>query len=242
VLTPILVLVAVLAVAAGVVAVAAPNPRYATLGAFGAVLFAALVADPLASGAAVIARLAGAGLGGWLVWTALRGAPRMSARSALGWPGAIGVAAAAFAIGWLAASSFGATVATGVADGLAADMPGAALAGGSVVARAAIATAAALAVLAAVPVVLPRDGHRLGLGLVLLIAAASLLGDALGAAPDAVFELAIAILVALTGAAIAAVVAALLRSGGDLVLHDALAREPAVRHRAADDAHRDLTR
>ena len=241
-LTPILVLVAIVVVAGGVVAVAAPDPRFATLGAFGAVLLAALVVDPLPSGAAVIARVAGALLGGWLVWTALRGAPRASARSALGWPGAIGVAAAAFAIGWLAASSFGATVAVGVGDGMVADVPGATLAGGSVVARAAIATAAVLAVLAATPVVLPRDGHRLGLGLVLLIAAASLLCDALGAWPDDVVELAFAVLVALTGAAIAAVVAALLRTGGDLVLHDVRAREPAVRHRAADDAHRDAAR
>lgn len=241
-LTPILILAAIVVAASGVIAVTAPDPRHATLGAFAAVLLAALVVDPLPSGVAVIARVAGALLGGWLVWTALRGGPRSSARSALGWPGAIGAAAATFAIGWLAASSFGATVAMGVGDGLVANVPGATLAGGSLVARAAIAAAATLAVLAAAPVVLPRDGHRLGLGIVLLLAAVSLLCGALDAAPDDALELAFAVLVALTGAAIAAVVAALLRTGGGLVLRDMLAREPAVRHRAADDAHRGTER
>ena len=241
-LTPILVLVAIVVVAGGVVAVAAPDPRIATLGAFGAVLLAALVVDPLPSGAAVIARLAGALLGGWLVWTALRGAPSASARTSLGWAGAVGVAAAALAIGWLAASSFGAIVAMGTGDGQVANVPGATLAGGSIVARAAIAAAASLAVLAATPVVLPRDGHRLGLGIVLLVAAVSLLCGALDASPDDALELAFAVLVALTGAAVAAVVAALLRTGGDLALGNVLARDPAVRHRAADDAHRGANR
>lgn len=241
-MTPILVLDAGLAVAAGVVAVAAPNPRHATLGAFTAVLLAAFAVDPTLDAAAIVARVAGAALGGWLVWTACRDAPSATTRSSLGWPGAAAVAAAAFAIGWLAASALGATVATGVVDGLVPDVPGAALAAGSLVARAGIAAAVSLAVLAAPSVVLPRDGLRLGLGVVLLIAAASLLSDALGAPPDDALELAFAILVALTGAAVAAITAAMLRTGGDLVLRDVLAREPAVRHRAADDAHRGAPR
>ncbi len=241
-LTAILVLVAVSAVAAGVIAVAAPNPRHATVGAFGAVLLAALVVDPLPSAAAVIARLAGAALGGWLVLIALREAPSTSARSALGWAGAAGVGAAAFATGWLAATAFGATIAMGVGDGMVAGVPGATLASGSLVARAAIAAAVALAVLAAAPVILPRDGHRLGLGAVLLIAAASLLYNALSSPTDPGLELAFAVLVALTGASVAGIVTAMLRAGGDLVLRDALARDPAVRHRAADDAHRGADR
>jgi hypothetical protein len=236
--TPILVLVAVLVVACGVTAAAAQDPRLATLGAFGAVTLAALVSDPLPSAAALLARLAGALLGGWLVWMSLRGAPRVSARTALGWPGTAGVAAAAFAGGWLAASHLGVTVVNSVGDAQAAGVPGGSLAGGSAVALAAISAAAALAVLAAAPVVLPRDGLRLGLGVILLVAAAGLLGDGAGAGPDDTLDLAVAILIALTGAAIAGVTTAMLRTGGDLVLRDALAREPAVRHRAADDAHR----
>ncbi|MFN8631139.1 MAG: hypothetical protein U0838_12735 [Chloroflexota bacterium] len=241
-LTPILVLVAIAVVAGGVVAVAAPNPRHATLGAFGALLVAALVSDPLPSAAAVVARLAGAALGGWLVWMAVRSAPAASHRSALGWPGAAAVAVAGFAIGWLAASAFGAVVAMGVGDGLVSGAPGATLAGGSLVPRAAIAAAAALAILAAAPVILPRDGHRLGLGIVLLIASASLFSSALGDAPHDGLELAISILAALTGLAVAGVVAALLRSTGDLMLSDAIGREGSVRHRAADDAHRGAAR
>ena len=45
--TPLLVLIAALAVLGGAVAVAAPNPRHATLGAFAAVLLAGLAVDPL---------------------------------------------------------------------------------------------------------------------------------------------------------------------------------------------------
>ena len=236
--TPLLVLVAVLAVAAGVVAVAAPNPRIATVGAFAAVFLGAVVMDPVPAPAAIVAWLAATVLGGWLVWVALRGGPTATARTSLGWLGASALAAAAFTIGWLAAAAFGRVVATGVGDGLVADVPGATLAGGSLVARAGVGAAAALAVLAAAPVVLPRDGHRLGLGVVLLIASASLLADALGATTDNALELAFALLVALTGAAVAGVTAAMLRASGDLVLRDALTREPAARHRAADDAHR----
>lgn len=235
--TPILILPAALAVAAAVVAVASLDPGRATLGAFAAVLLAAFAMDPLPSAAAVVARVAGALLGGWLVWTAVRSAStRASTRPALGWRGAVAVAVAALVLGWLAASAFGTTVATHVGSEVPS-VPGGTLADGSLVARAAAAAAAALLVLAAPSVVLPRDGLRLGLGIVLLIGAAVLLSDALAPGPDDGLELAIAVLVALTGAAVAAVVATMLRTEGDLVLRDVLAREPAVRHRTADDAH-----
>ncbi len=240
-LTPILILVAVLAAAAGVVAVAAPDPRHATLGAFGAVLLAAFVGDPLPAAAALAARTLGAVLGGWLVWIALRAAPRQTARSALGWPGAAGVAVAAFVVGWLAASALGIALATHVGAALP-DVPGESLAAGSLISRAGLATAAALAVIAAPFVVLPRDGLRLGLGVVLIIAAAGLTLDALAPGPDDALELGIAVLVALAGGALAAATTAMVRTSGDLVLRDVLAREPAVRHHAADEAHRDPAR
>lgn len=242
IVTPLLVLGAVLVVVGGVVTVAAPDPRHATVGAFAALLLAAVVVDPGPTLPALVARTAGAALGGWLVWIALRGGPRATSQSALGPIGAAGAAIGAFGLGWLAASALGALVATGVGDGLVADVPGATLAGGSVVARSAIAAAAALAVLASAPLVTPRDGHRMGLGVVLLMAAAALLSDALCAAPEDTLDLAFGVLAALSGAAIAAVTATMLRTGGDLVLRDAIAREPSVRHRAADDAHRDAVR
>ena len=119
---------------------------------------------------------------------------------------------------------------------------GATLASGSTISRSAIAAAAAITALAAAQVVLPRDGHRLGLGIVLLLAAASLVCDALGAAPDDTLELAVAILAAILGAAVAGVTSTMLRTGGDLVLRDGIAREPAVRHRVVADAHRDEAR
>ena len=240
-LTPILVLAAALAVAAGVVAAMASDPRHATLGAFGAVLVAGLVADPLPSAAAVAARIAGAALGGWLVWIAVRTAPRATTRSTLGWPGAVGVSVVAFAIGWLAAASLGATLAEHVGTAV----PGAAggsLADGSLISRAGIAAAAALAVLAAPAVVLPRDGLRLGLGVILLIAAAGLVLDALAPSPDDTLELALALLVALAGAGVAQVTTFMLRTGGGLALPEVLGHEQAVRHRAADDAHREAAR
>ncbi len=233
--TPVLVIVAVLATAGGVVAVAAPSPRHATLGAFAALLLAGLVADPLPSAAGVVARLAGPALGGWLVWIALRKAPATAAHTTLGWAGSVGLAVTAFAIGWLAATSFaGALASSGAAAG---DIAGQTLGGGSLVDRAAIGAAAALGVLAAAPVIVPRDGHRLGLGVVLLVAAGGLLCASLGIAIDDTLELALALLAALTGAALAAVTSAMLGASGDLVLRDALAREPAVHHRPADEAH-----
>jgi hypothetical protein len=237
VLTPILILVAALVVA-GVTAMAAPDPRLATLGAFGAVVLAALVVDPPPQSAAIAAHVLGGVLGGWLVWTAIREVPRTSARSALGWQGATAVAVVAFAIGFLAASALGAMAAGIVGSGTAA-VAGGQLAGGSLVSRAAIGAAAALGVLAAPAVVLPRDGLRLGLGVVVLVSAASLLSNALSPAPDDALELAFGLLAAITGAALALAASTMLRTGGDLILREVLAREPAVRHRAADDAHRE---
>lgn len=235
-LTPIGLLAAVLVVAAGVAAVAAPNARHATVGAFAAILLAVLVADPLPSPAGLVARAAGALLGGWLVWMALRGSPARGAPTAVGWAGATGLAVAAFAVGWLVATTVAGAL---VSDGSAGpDAAGATLQAGSLVARGAVGAAAALGVLAAGPIVMPRDGHRLGLAIALLLAAATLLSAGLAPAPDDTLQLGIAILTALTGAAVAAVTSALRHTDGDLLLRDPLAREPLVRHRATDDAHR----
>jgi hypothetical protein len=237
-MTPVLVLLAVLAVAGGVVAVAAPNPRHAALGAFATALLAAFVADPLPSAEALVARTAGALLGGWLTWIALRSAPARSDRSALGWPGSAAVALVGFVAGWLAAGSLGSTLAGAAGGGQIAGLAGAALAAGSPVALAAAGAACALLVIGVAPVVLPRDGLRVGLGVIVLLSAASLLGNALGAGPDATVELAYGVLVAVTGAGIAAVTATMLHATGDLRLRDPLARDAAVRHRPADEAHR----
>jgi hypothetical protein len=240
--TPVLVLFAVLAAAGGVVAVAAPDPRHAVLGAFGAVLLASFAADPVPGAVALVARVVGAALGGWLTWIAVRQAPAAGGRSALGWPGAAAVAIVAFLAGWMAATGLGVSLGTTAADGSSTGIAAASLLAGSPVPAAALGAAAALAILAATPVFRPRDGLRLGLGCVLLLAAGSLLVNALAAAPDDGMELAIALVTACAGAALAAVVGALLRTGGDLELRVASRRDAAVRHRPADEAHRRVTR
>ncbi len=80
--TPLLVALAVLVAAGGVVAVSAREPRFAVLGMIIALVGAAYVADPLPGLVALAARLAGAALAGYLVWVALRRAPAPTARLA----------------------------------------------------------------------------------------------------------------------------------------------------------------
>src|SRR5512135_628937 len=140
-MTPLLVLLAALTVAGGVVAVSAPDPRHAALGAFATALLAAFVADPLPSPEALAARTVGAVLGGWLTWIALRSAPRRTDGSALGLPGSAAVAIVGFVAGWLAAGSLGSTLDTVVGGGQSTGLAGAALATGSPVAMAGVGAA-----------------------------------------------------------------------------------------------------
>jgi hypothetical protein len=120
------------------------------------------------------------------------------------------------------------------------DAPGAMpVAGAGRIGTAAIALAAfALVAVALPPVVLARDALRLGVGLLLMLAAAGLVANALDGRIDNIVELSMAILTAAVGAGVAAVIAGSSRHGGDLVLRDSLRPEAAIRHRAADDAHR----
>jgi len=237
--TPVLVALAVIVVAGAVVAVGAATPRVAILGLLVATLGAAYVADPLPGPVGLAARLAGTTLGTYLVWISLRRAPRTLPPATAGWLGSGAIAAAAFIAGWLAAGGLGEAVATAAASG---EGPGigtvaASLAQGSLTSRAALAAALALTAVALPQVVLPRDTLRLGTGCLLLLAAAGLVGNALIGRLDPVVELALAVLTALAGAAVAAIIAGSVRYGGDLVIRDALRPDAAVRHRPADDAH-----
>jgi hypothetical protein len=236
-LTPALVILALLVAMGGVVAVGAATPRLAALGMFVALIGSAYVADPLPSTLALGARLAGSTLAGYLVWIALRRAPATVPGISVAWPGAAAVAGAAFLIGWLAAGSLGAALAASSGAGPGLGSIGAALAAESPVARAALGASLALAAAAAAPVVIARDMLRTGIALLLLLASATLLRNALGTSGDPVFELGVAVLTALAGAAVGALIAVSLRRVGDLLLRDSLRRDPAVRHRAADDAH-----
>jgi hypothetical protein len=234
--TPALIALAAAVAAGGVVAVSAREPRFAALGLLVVLVGTAYVADPLPDTIAVAARLTGAVLAGYLVWVALRrpGAPTSGWQ--IGWPGATAIAAVAFIAGWMAASALGTELAAGSGEG-----PGAgaatALAAGGLVPRAAIAAAAAMLALASTSVLVARDALRLGLGLLLLVAAAELLRHAFAAGPDPVVELAMAILVAISGASVAALVSATLRAHGDLQLRPGAGRATAIRHRTADEAH-----
>ena len=198
----------------------------------------AYVADPLPGPVGLGIRLAGSLLAGYLVWISLRRAPASVPGVAISWPGAAAVAVVAFLAGWLGADALGSALAAGSGEGPGLGVAGAALASGSLVARAALGAALALAAVAAGPVLAARDALRLGLGLLLLLAAATLVRNALMGSASEVVELGLAVLTSLAGAAVGAIVGASLRITSDLVLHSPLLRETAVRHRPADDAHR----
>lgn len=236
-MTPALVVLAVIVAGGAVVAMSAREPRFAALGALVALLGAPYVADPMPGSVALAARLVGVVLGGYLVWIALRRAPVAVTASAMGWRGATAVAVAAFAAGWLAAIAIGDALGGVAGEGPSPAISAAALASGSPVADAALAAAVSLITLAASPVLITRDVLRLGLGLLLLIAAAELLLASLGGPAADATELAFGVLIAAAAAGTAALVARSVRLHGDLELRPQSARERAVRTRAVDDAH-----
>jgi hypothetical protein len=236
--TPVLVILAGLVTAGAVVAVAAATPRFAVLGLLVAMVGGAFVADPLPGPLGLLARLAGTTLGVYLVWIALRRTPEAMPPAATGWAGSAAIAVAAFAAGWLAAGTLGSALGGGSPEGPGAGGIATALTAGSLVSRAAIGEALALAALAAPQVLLARDAFRLAVGLLLVVAAAGLVANALVGSVSDVVELAAALLAALAGAGAAAVIAASIRHGGDLLLRDSLRPGAAIRHRPADDAHR----
>ena len=155
-----------------------------------------------------------------------------------GWVGSAAIATAAFAAGWLAVGTLGAALDGGTPEGPGGGGLAQALLAGSIVPQAALGAALALTALAVPQVVLARDTLRLGVGLLLLLSAAGLVANALEVRLDSVTELGGALLAAFAGAGVAAVIAASIRRGGDLVIRDALRPDAAIRHRAADDAHR----
>ncbi|HYO44404.1 MAG TPA: hypothetical protein VES19_14495 [Candidatus Limnocylindrales bacterium] len=237
-MTPVLVILAGLVVAGAVAAVAAATPRLAVLGLLLALLGAGYVADPFPGPLGLGARLAGTTLGVYLVWIALRRSPVAMPAASVGWAGAAAVAGVAFVAGWLGAGTLGAALGAGSGDGPGLGTVGAALVSGSPVPRAALGAALALGALAVPQVLIARDTLRLGTGLLLLLAASSLVINALGGRSDDVAALGGALLVVFAGAGVAAVIELSIRRGGDLVIRDSLRPDAAIRHRAADDAHR----
>jgi hypothetical protein len=239
-MTPVLVILAGLVVAGAVAAVAAQTPRLAVLGLLLALLGAGYVAEPFQGLSGLLARLVGATLGVYLIWIALRRSPVAMPAASIGWTGAAAVAIVAFVAGWLGAGTLGASLVagSGTAGPTGLGAVSAALVSGSPVPKADLGAALALAALAIPQVLLARDTLRLGTGLLLLLAASSLVGNALTGRPDNVVALGGALLVAFAGAGVAAVISLSIRRGGDLVIRDSLRQDAAIRHRAADDAHR----
>ncbi len=238
VLQALAVSLAVVVALGGVIAVGAATPRLAALGMTLALLGAAYVVDPLPGPLALGVRLVGTTLGAYLVWVALREAPQSVPGAAVAWPGAVAIAIVAFTAGFLAAGSLGTSLAIpGTGEGPGLGSTGAALAHGSVVARAALGAAATLGALAIPPVLMARDTLRLGLGLLLLLAAASLVQHGISGSGNPSLELATALFTALAGAGVAVMIATSLRRTGDVLLRDDLRRAPALHHHPVDDAH-----
>lgn len=238
----LLVAVAALVAAGGVVAVSAKRPRTAVVGAAVSVAGAAFVADPLPGPAALLAGVTSAVLAAYLGWIALgahpgHGGPGAPDRGAPTWPGASGIAISAFLAGWLTATAAGRALADVAVGGPSLANVGAGLAAGSPVAQAGLGAAFALVALAAGPVLLARDVLRLGLGLLLLTAAAQLLRASLGAQADDTLAYNFAILYAAGGAGVAALVHRSLAIHGDLELRDPASRTPPVHGRGVDEAH-----
>jgi hypothetical protein len=233
--TPVLVVLAVIAALGAALAVTARVPRLAVLGLVVALAAAPFVADPSPSVIAIAARVVAAVLAGYACWAALRGARSTTEGSPLGWPGVMAIVVVVLAAGWLAAGQLGAALAAGGTEGPGTGSAGVALASGSPVARASFAAGLALLVLAAAPVAFARDALRLGIGLLLLLAGTGLVGASLER-PGESASLVLAGLTAGIGLAIAELIRRALESGA-LTIHEPPRREPAVRAHPLDDAH-----
>ena len=188
----LLIAVSIAAAAGATVAVAVHVPRQAALGLLVALVVSPLLGD-LTDPIPLLARIVGAVLAVELLWIALRDAPGHTRGSLIGWPAECLAALAAFVAGWLLAGAL-ATSATELST-LTEGPP--------IAVRAAAGAAASLGVLAAIPVLLSRDVLRLGIGLLLLIAAVDLARRAAGVADGSLVEVALAVTTAIVGAAVA---------------------------------------
>jgi len=206
---PVLAGVALLVVAGSVIVVSVRDAR-ATLLALAVVLVGSpLLSDPPVAPLGLAARSIGAVLAVYLLWIATRGRsdpggdPVPTEGSRIGWPADVLLAAAA--------GVAGATVLGPSGPGAGAGWPGAAgLAG---------AAGFALGVLSIAPILTGRDVLRIGLGLIMLVDAGSLIRAALGGAPTS-FEqlLGAGLLVAVAGVLAALVMAARVEGTAGLAL------------------------
>jgi hypothetical protein len=233
-MTPVFAGLGVIIVLAALVAVSAAVPRVAALGVIVVLVGAPFVSDPLPGVLAMSMRLVAAVLAAYLVWIALRRAPTGQGGSPLGWPGQLLIALTALAGGWVVAGTVGEALA---AAGPAAGQLAIALRDGSPVSRMGIAGAISLSVLALGPVLVGRDVLRLGLGLLLLVAAVDLLASAVGGPPDDITELALAVLTVATGLSVAWLTRHALVQQRGFAVSEAGPAAAGARARQLDEAH-----
>lgn len=196
---------AVAVVACGVIAVSAREARVAVLGLVLCAVMAPLIGTALPGPLVLAARLVAAILAGYLLWVAVRRQPTTRG-SLLGWPVEALAAAAA------AVAGFGAAGFAGPAGGP----------------REAEAVAFALAYLALAPLVVGRDVLRLGIGLVLVVLAASVGRVALAGSPSELEQLVLsAVTVAVAGAAATiAIQTVRLSAGLDVAIDEPSGEDP----------------
>lgn len=206
-MNPALAAVAAIAIAGGVVAASARDLRATVLGLLVVLLATPLIADPVPSPLAVLARVAAALLAARLMTIALRGEATTTG-TPIGWPAEALIAAAA-AVGGYGSHGLGAP-ALGPAEAQAA--------------------AFGLAAVAMAPLVTGRDVLRLGVGAMLLVQAALLVAQALDEPAADGRQLVVAVLTIALGGAIAVIAAAARAGGGLAVLEDAAA-EAVIRRR-----------
>ncbi len=239
-MNPILAGVALAVVTATIVAVSVRDARIATLSLAMVMLLGAVVADPVAAPVGLAARSVGAILAAYLLWIAARERtddalpPAPTEGTRVGWPTEILLAAAAAVVGEavvLLAAHPGGLVRgrprlrhggggdeQRVAQGLAvknAAHEGAAQGLGAPPLGPVEASVAgfAVAALAVAPVMTGRDVFRVGIGLILLLTAAELVGTGLVGTPEPLAQLVTTALL-VTGAGTVATLALAARRDG----------------------------
>jgi hypothetical protein len=194
--TPVFAGIATVAVAGGVLAVSARDPRATILGLLVVLLAAPFVASPVPALLPIVGRTAAALLAARLLVAALRGDLR-SEGSRIGWL-AVALTAAAASVAGFASHGLGAPP-VGPAEAQAA--------------------AFGLLAIALGPLVISRDVLRIGASAILVLQAALLLGQAVAGSPNDGGQLVVAALVVAVAGAVA-VVAAGARTAGTLLVAD----------------------
>jgi hypothetical protein len=208
--------IAAVAIAGAVLAVASREPRAVILGVLVVLLASPLLVSPWPAPLPILARVAAALLAARLLVVGLRGDDLTTTGSRLGWPSEALLAAAA-AVAGFGSHGLGAA-GLGPAEAQAAGF--------------------ALAALAAAPLFVGRDALRVGVGALLLLQAALLVRQALGAPPTEAEQLVDSFLTIALGGAIAVIAAAARAAGGLGVVDPDEGSRPVRR----SDAHRPTER